>query len=242
VPSDPSTAVDNSLLAGLPRRDWRRLVGHCEPVNLVFGDILCEPGDRFGHVHFPLSGFISVVATLDAQQPLEMGLIGSEGMLGATLMLGVDTAPMRAVVRGPGSALRMSRAGFRRQLEASSALRRQLARYLYVLMYQLAKSSACTHFHQTSPRLARWLLMTHDRAHANHFHLTHAFLADMLGVRRSSVSLAAAEMQRGGLIAYSRGEITILDRAALERAACPCYEAERADYARLSGPGSPRGT
>jgi CRP-like cAMP-binding protein len=233
--------VDNSLLAGLPRRDWRRLVGQCEPVNLVFGDILCEPGDLLGHVHFPLSGFISLLATLDAQQPLEMGLIGSEGMLGVTLILGIDTAPMRAVVQGPGRALRMSRAAFRRELDASTALRKQLARYLYVLLSQLAKSAACTHFHETSPRLARWLLMTHDRAHGNHFHLTHAFLADMLGVRRSSVSLSAAEMQRGGLIAYSRGEITILDRAALERAACPCYEAERADYARLLGPGSPRG-
>lgn len=239
MPSVPSTAVDNSLLAGLPRRDWRRLVGHCEPVNLVFGEILCDSGDRFEHVHFPLSGFISLVATLDAQQPLEMGLIGSEGMLGTTLILGVDTAPMRAVVQGSGNALRMSRADFRRELEASTALRERLARYLYVLMSQLAKSAACTHFHETAPRLARWLLMTHDRAHANHFHLTHVFLADMLGVRRSSVSVAAAEMQRGELIAYSRGEITILDRAALERAACSCYTAERADYARMFGPGTP---
>ena len=234
--------VDNSLLAGLPHRDWRRLLRRCDPVNLAFGDILCEPGDLLGHVHFPQSGFISLVATLDAQQPLEMGLIGSEGMLGVTLMLGVDTAPMRAVVQGPGSALRISRADFRAELETSSALRKRFARYLYVLMSQLAKSAACTHFHETAPRLARWLLMTHDRAHGNQFHLTHAFLADMLGVRRSSISVAAAEMQRGELIAYSRGDITILDRDALERAACPCYETERADYARMLGPGSPRGT
>lgn len=232
---------DNCLLAGLPRTVRQRLVGGCERVALVLGDILCEAGDRHAHVHFPLSGFISLVATLDGRQPLEMGLIGSEGMLGATLSLGVDTVPMRGVVQGSGSALRMPRTAFRRELRASDALRSRLDRYLFVVMSQLAKSAACTHFHEISPRLARWLLMTHDRAHADHFHLTHAFLADMMGVRRSSISVAAAAMQRDKLIGYSRGEITILDRGALERAACGCYEAERADYARLLRPASPRG-
>jgi CRP-like cAMP-binding protein len=105
-----------------------------------------------------------------------------------------------------------------------------LKRYLYVVMAQLSQSAACTHFHEIEPRLARWLLMTHDRAHADHFHLTHEFLADMLGVRRSGVSIAAAALQARGVISYSRGEINILDRAGLERAACECYAVLRADY------------
>lgn len=227
--------VDNKLLTGLRRDDRLALVAHCETVNLVFGQILCEPGHPFQHAHFPLTGFVSLVAPLDGRPPLEMGLIGNEGMLGATLVLGVDAAPIRGVVQGAGSALRISRAHLRRALGTSAALRQTLSRYLYVVMSQLAISAACTHFHETAPRLARWLLLTHDRAHGDHFHLTHAFLADMLGVRRSSVSVAAAAMQRDELIGYTRGEITILDRARLERAACSCYEAENADYARIFG-------
>jgi len=235
VLNQPFNQVDNKLLAGLQRSDRLALVQRCEPVDLVFGQVLCEPGQRFEHAYFPLTGFVSRVATLRGQPPLELGLIGNEGMLGATLALGVDAAPMRGVVQGRGSALRISRAHLRRELSASAALMHTLERYLYVVMSQLAMSAACTHFHQIEPRLARWLLMTHDRAHADHFHLTHIFLADMLGVRRSSVSVAAAALQRGKLIGYTRGEITILDRAGLERASCPCYTAENAHYTRIFG-------
>ncbi len=151
-------------------------------------------------------------------------------MLGATLALGIGQAPMRAVVQGSGSALRISSQLFKQELLSSPALLRALKRYLYVVMTQLSQSAACTHFHEIEPRLARWLLMTHDRAHADHFHLTHEYLADMLGVRRSGVSIAAAAMQARGLISYSRGEIHILDRAGLELAACECYAALQADY------------
>ena len=235
MPNQPSNQVENKLLTGLRRTDRLALLQRCEAVELVFGQILCEPGQPFQHAHFPLTGFVSVVATLGAQPPLEIGLIGNEGMLGATLALGVDAAPMRGVVQGRGSALRISRAHLRRELSASAALRHTLERYLYVVMSQLAMSAACTHFHQVEPRLARWLLMTHDRAHAGHIHLTHLFLADMLGVRRSSVSVAAAALQRDKLIGYTRGEITILDRERLERTACPCYAAEKAHYTRIFG-------
>jgi CRP-like cAMP-binding protein len=117
-------------------------------------------------------------------------------------------------------------------LRTSVNLRNAINRYLYILILQLSQSAACLHFHAVQPRLARWLLMTHDRAHAHRFHLTHEFLADMLGVRRSSISVAAAAMRRASLIEYSRGEITVLDRSALERAACPCYAADLADYER----------
>jgi CRP-like cAMP-binding protein len=217
--------VVNRLIEGLPRKERDRLLQRCEPVDLVFGAILCEPGQPFRHVYFPLSGFISLVATLGGHQPLELALIGNEGMLGVTLALGVNAAPMRAVVQGAGTALRMSAAQLRRELRGSPALRRMLNHYLYAMLAQLAQSAACTHFHEIEPRLARCLLMSHDRAHADHFHLTHKFLADMLGVRRSGVTIAAGALQQRKLIRYTRGEISILDRKGLEAASCECYEA-----------------
>jgi CRP-like cAMP-binding protein len=222
--------IFSRLIEGLPSKQRKQLLNGCEPVDLVFGHVLHEANQPIRHVYFPLSGFISLVTTLDGHQPLEMGLIGNEGVLGATLALGVSQAPMRAVVQGSGSALRISSQLFRQQLLKSPALLLTLKRYLYVVMAQLSQSAACTHFHEIEPRLARWLLMTHDRAHADHFHLTHEFLADMLGVRRSGVSIAAALLQARGLISYSRGEINILDRAGLELAACECYVAMQADY------------
>ncbi|WP_445937630.1 Crp/Fnr family transcriptional regulator [Pseudomonas sp.] len=220
----------SSLIEGLPSKQRKQLLNGCEPVDLVFGHVLHEANQPIRHVYFPLKGFISLVTTLDGHQPLEMGLIGNEGVLGATLALGIGRAPMRAVVQGSGSALRISSQLFKQQLLKSPALLHTLKRYLYVVMAQLSQSAACTHFHEIEPRLARWLLMTHDRAHADHFHLTHEFLADMLGVRRSGVSIAAALLQARGLISYSRGEIHILDRAGLELAACECYVAMQADY------------
>ena len=227
--------VVNRLIEGLPRRERQRFLQQCETVDLTFGDILCEPEQPFAHVYFPLRGFISLVATLTGHQPLEMGLIGNEGALGATLVLGVNAAPMRAVVQGKGTALRMSAAQLRQELRDSPRLERRLSHYLYVLMAQLSQSAACSHFHEIEPRLARWLLMTHDRAHADHFHLTHEYLAEMLGVRRSGVTIAAGVLQSRKLISYSRGEITIIDRKGLEAVSCECYDADAADYTHLFG-------
>ena len=225
--------VVNRLIQELPRKLRERLLARCERVDLAFGDVLCDANKPFAHVYFPLAGFISLVATVDAHPPLEMGLIGNEGMLGATLALGVNTVPLRGVVQGSGAALRMSASRFRRELNATPALLSVVNRYLYVLMSQLAQTAACTRFHDVPSRLARWLLMTHDRAHADHFHLTHEFLADMLGVRRSGVTIAAGDLQRRELIHYSRGEIGILDRKGLEAAACECYAAVVRDYAQV---------
>jgi CRP-like cAMP-binding protein len=227
--------VTNKLIAGVPSKDRARLLSNCEPVDLVFGDMLSEADKPIKHVYFPLAGFISLVATLRGHQPLEMGLVGNEGMLGATLKLGIKTAPMRAVVQGTGTALRMSAPNFTQFLGCTPAMFHILDRYLYVMMAQLTRSSACTRFHEIEPRLARWLLMTHDRAHADHFHLTHEYLADMLGVRRSGVSIAAAALQLRKLIRYSRGEISILNRRGLEAASCECYDAMREDYANVLG-------
>ena len=225
--------VVNRLVARLPRKDRLRLLARCSTVDLVFGDVLCEPDQLFQNVYFPLTGFISLVTTVSDHQPLEMGLIGDEGMLGATLALGVDTAPLRAVVQGSGTALRMPAAHLRQELRSCPSLLRSLKLYLYVLMAQLSQTAGCTRFHDIEARLARWLLMTHDRAHADHFHLTHEFLANMLGVRRSGVTVAAGALQKSGLIHYTRGEIQILDRTGLEHVSCECYGAVIDDYARL---------
>lgn len=237
MPATLVTPVSNRLIDGLPRTQRAAFRKRCEAVDMVFGSVFGARTDPIGYVYFPLTGFISLVITVAGHPPMELGLIGNEGMLGATLALGTDTAPLRAVVQGSGTALRMSAAQFRCELADSAALRRTLGRYLYVSLAQLAQTAACTRFHDIESRLARWLLMTDDRAHADHLHLTHQFLADMLGVRRSGVTIAARRLHRKLLIRYSRGEITVLDRPGLEAAACECYRADIADYERLlAGP------
>ena len=219
--------MTNHLIAGLPSTERNEFLARCETVALVFGDSLCEPGQPFQYVYFPLTGFISLMIKIDGHQPLEVGRIGE------TLALGVNAAPLHAVVQGAGTALRMTAAQFQRELRDSRSLLSILNRYLYVLMAQLSQAGACIHFHEIKPRLVRWLLMTHDRAHTDHFHLTHEYLANMLGVRRSSITIAAGVLQKKKLISYNRGDISILDREGLEAAFCECYDAMKGYYAKL---------
>jgi len=228
----PMPAV-NRLIAGLPRPERNGFLQRCETVNLDFGTVLCERDEPYRNVYFPLTGFISLVATVSGHQPLEMRLIGNEGMLGVTLALGVNTTSLRGVVQGSGTALRVSAGKFRRELRDNPGLLRVLNRYVYVLMAQLSQVAGCNRFHEVQSRLAYWLLLTHDRAHADHFHLTHQFLADMLGVQRSAVTIAAGVLQKKKLISYSRGDISVLSRSGLERASCECYDAVTEHYARL---------
>lgn len=227
---ETSAEIVNRLLAYLPSKERKRMLSECELVDLEFGDILCERDEVFHYAYFPINSFISVVTTLDGHPPLEMGIIGNEGMLGASLALGVIEAPMRAVVQGQGSALRIGAKDLQRILRDCPSLLRTLHRYVYVTIEQLSQTAACNHFHEIEPRLARWLLLTHDRAHADHFHLTHEFLADMLGVRRSGITVAAGSLHNKNLIDYSRGDISILDRAGLEAVSCECYQVVNADY------------
>jgi CRP-like cAMP-binding protein len=228
-------AAQNHLIERLPRRDRARLLRSSEDVPLVLGEVLCEPGEPARHAWFPVDGFVSLVAPIDGKPALEVGMVGREGMLGAQLILGVAAVHSQALVQGSGSAWRIGRAAFRAELARSAPLRRLLDRYLYVLMAQLAGSAACIRFHQISPRLARWLLMSQDRAHAERFRLTHEFLAYMLGVRRVGITAAGGGAHRAGLIEYRRGELRVIDRAGLEAAACECYANDCAAYAETVG-------
>lgn len=224
--------VTNQLLAQLPADERDVFMAACDTVELAFGEVLVEPAGQITHVYFPLDGFISLIAILADDNRLEVAMAGREGMMGISLVLGVDEAPLSALVQGAGSALRMEAASFQRLLLNSPVLHQRLKRYLFVVMNQLAQSAACNHFHQVEARLARWLLMTQDRAGSDRLQLTHQFLAMMLGVRRAGITLAAIALQARGLICYQRGEITVLDRPGLIKASCSCYTADRALYAK----------
>ncbi len=222
-------------MTALSRRNRERFVSDCARVDLQFGDILCEAGERISHVYFPVDGFISLITALDDGAALEVGIVGDEGMVGTSLVLGVTTSPQRAVVQGAGATLRMSAPVFERHCRECVELRRTLQRYIDVLMRQLAQTAACTGYHLVEARLARWLLLSRDRAHRNQFRLTHEFLAYMLGVRRVGVTQAARSLQEQGLIEYHRGDITILDNVGLTKAACACYARGNRTYEQVLG-------
>jgi CRP-like cAMP-binding protein len=225
--------ADNLLLAALPAATRRRLTADRPPVNLDFSQILSEAGDRVRHVYFPIDSFVSLITPARGRGQLEIGLVGCEGMLGVPLLLGVDISPLRAMVQGAGRAWRVDAATLQQELAVNAGLRAALNRYLYVFLAQLMQTATCTRFHLIEARLARWLLMTRDRAHSNQFHITHEFLALMLGVRRVGVTRSASALQRRKLIRYHRGDISILDVRGLERTACACYAIDKQVYSRI---------
>ena len=235
--------MSNQLLAALPQPDRDRLLGACDEFMLLPSEVLCEAGDPAGHVYFPSSGFISLITRTEGPRGLEVGMVGREGLLGGQWALGVGASPWRALIQGQGMAYRAPAAVFRRELQRSGALRRQVLRHVYVLLAQQALTAACIHEHLLGPRLARWLLMSHDRASDDQLQFTHAFLASMLGLRRVGVTLAIGELQRDGLIHCHRGTITVLDRTHLEARACACYAGQRRILADVMGAGlDDRGT
>ena len=228
-----STSSGNHLIDLLPRKDRIRFTAACELVDLPLAQVLSHPGKPTRYVYFPTEGFISLIAVVKGSPGVEVGMVGREGMLGVQLALGVATAPLHGLVQGAGTALRIGTKAFKLELAACPALQSQLNRYLYVLMAQLAESTACVRFHQIGPRLARWLQMSQDRSKASSFDVTQEFLAYMLGVRRVGITAAAGTLQKDGLIAYSRGKLTVLNRKGLERAACGCYAADQKTYREL---------
>jgi CRP-like cAMP-binding protein len=224
----------NRVLASIPAKTYQRLRAHLESVNLAFGKILYEPGDTIRHVYFPVNCLVSLLTAVDKRRTLEVGMVGNEGMAGMPLVLGVDVSGGRALVQGGGNALRMTTTRFRTEFDRIKPLQQALLRYTHALMAQISQTAACNRFHAAEARLARWLLMTRDRVGSDSFRLTHEFLADMLGLRREGVSEAASALKRRKLIAYSRGEIQILDGRGLTASSCSCYQLVNTVYQRAA--------
>ena len=216
--------IANHVLATLPRKEFQRLQADLELVTLRFGEVLYEAGELIQYVYFPNDALVSLLTLVEGHLALEVGLVGHEGMVGTSLALGINASPVRALAQGSGTAMRMSKTLFMKALRSCPVLRREVFLYIHDLMTQLMQIASCNRFHVVEARLARRLLMTDDRAASTTFHLTHEFLASMLGVRRVGVTKAAHTLQQQNLISYSRGEITILDRHGLEAAACSCYK------------------
>lgn len=223
--NQPSTA--NHLLASLPRPAYRRMLTGLERIQLNYGQVLYEPAGRIRHVYFPVNSLVSLLTEVEKSRTLEVGMVGNEGMVGMPMALGIGISAVRALVQGGGTAMRMTATRFRTEFRRNPLLQRALFRYTHLLMAQVSQTAACNRFHEAEARLARWLLMTSDRLHADKFLLTHEFLAHMLGVRRVGITNAAGILQRNNLINYSRGNIRILDRDGLEAAACVCYRIVR---------------
>ena len=226
------SALSNRILASIPESEFQRLSRQLKPVTLRFGQVLYEPGKPIRNVYFPVDCLVSLLTSVDRQRTLEVGMVGNEGMAGMPFILGVGISGVRALVQGEGQALRMASTPFREEFDRNPALQQALYRYTYALMAQISQTAACNRFHAAEERLARWLLMTRDRIGADEFSLTQQFLAHMLGLRRVGVTAAAKNLKRRRLIAYTRGQLRILDVPGLIRASCSCYQIVNAVFAR----------
>jgi CRP-like cAMP-binding protein len=223
----------NRLLAALPRAEHERLAPDLEPCTLDLSDILYEPPDGIRHVYFPTTAIISFLAELADGSSAEVGLIGGEGLAGVEVILGAERAAKVATVQGAGDALRIRPERLRAAFQEGGALQRYLLRFTHALMMQISASVLCVIRHNIDRRLARWLLMYHDRLGRDEFFITHEFMANMLGIRRAGVSEVAKQLQQAGLIDYDRGHFRILDRAGLEAQVCECYRAVKEEFDRL---------
>lgn len=221
--SDAQMPIENRLLAALPREAYLNLLPHLERVPLPFEKVLYESRESIKHVYFPNHGVISLLSILSDSTRGEVGLVGNEGMVGLPIFLGVDKTPLEMLVQIPGDAMRMDVGVFKEWITSGDPLHDLLQRYTYALMFQNSQIAACNCYHSVEKRCCRWLLMSHDRVNSDTFPLTHRFLSTMLGVRRASVTVVANKLQQAGLVRYSRGQMTILDRQGLEKACCECY-------------------
>lgn len=227
-------ATDNALLAKLSPDDFAQICTDLEHVRLQVHDVVYEPGEEIRFVYFPTSGCVSMVQ-VTPEGTVEVGTVGFEGMIGMPLLLHGTSAPTRSLVQVEGEAYRMTTAAFLRIIAMSDSTYRIMLRFALAYFNHVAQSVACNRLHSLEERCARWLLITHDRVDGDEFRLTQEFLSFMLGVHRPAVTLAAGVLQRAGYIHYSRGKITVTDRAGLEDAACSCYKATHDDYAALVG-------
>lgn len=231
----PKIAVKNLILAALPAEEFAQVAPHLTRVQLSLGQSLHRAGDKIEVVYFVESGFISALTMLSDGQPLEIGLIGAEGVAGVSVILGATTSYSEKMCQTGGGAFHMPASALKAVISEAPHLRDLLLRYVHVFHVQVAQTAACNAHHELGQRLARWLLAAHDRSNVPELSLTQDLIAVMLGVRRSTVSIAAGTLQKAGVIRYQHGHITITDRVGLENAACECYEAVASEYRNLFG-------
>ena len=231
---DPADVPENRLLATLPRPEYDRLVARTDAVAFDYPEVLYRPNAAMHYVYFVRGGVLSMVIDTEDGGTVEVGTVGYEGLAGLPVALGDDRSPVRVYCQVPPChCRRMSADAFREEMRREGPFRAAVLRFAQFTMIHQSQSIACGRLHQVEQRFARWLLMTHDRIGGDEFRLTQQVASEMLGVRRPSVSVAAAALQKAGLIRYTRGKLTVLDRAGLEKASCECYRGVRAERERL---------
>ncbi|MCC5859121.1 MAG: Crp/Fnr family transcriptional regulator [Ectothiorhodospiraceae bacterium] len=229
----------NQLLAVLPAEEFARLSPSLEPVSLALGETLCEPNMEMNHVYFPVDCIVSLLCLMEDGGSAEISVVGNEGIVGVSLFMGGETTPSQAVVQASGHAYRLPGHALKAEFYRGGPMQRLLLRYTQALLTQMAQTAVCNRHHTLDQQLCRWLLLSNDRLQSSELVMTQELIANMLGVRREGVTEAAGRLQKAGLISYHRGHIFILDRAALEKRSCECYEVVRREYARLLPADSP---
>jgi CRP-like cAMP-binding protein len=231
--SASNTPKVNRLLAALPEENYQALRRFLEPVSLPLGMALYESGGAQGYVYFPTSSIVSLLYVLEDGSSAEIAITGCEGLVGIALFMGGETTPSRAVVQSAGLGYRLKAAVLKKEFERGGALQLLLLRYTQALITQMTQTAVCNRHHAVDQQLCRWLLLSLDRLPANELVMTQELIANMLGVRREGVTEAAGRLQAEGLIEYSRGRITVLDREQLEARVCECYAVVKKEYDRL---------
>jgi CRP-like cAMP-binding protein len=230
-----NNALMNHLLAALPADEFARLEPDLEPVSLRLGEVLYESGDKMTHIYFPTTAIISLLYIMENGATAEIGIAGNDGLIGIALFMGGETTSSRAVVQSAGDAVRMKSGALKAAFALGGVFQNVLLRYTQSLMTQISQTAVCNRLHSVEQQLCRWLLINHDQLQTNKLVMTHDLIANMLGVRREGVSIAAGNLQKQGLIKYVRGTITVLDRKGLEIVACECYRVVKDEYNRLLG-------
>ncbi len=227
---DPKT---NHLLAALPPDQWRRWQAHLEPVDMPLGQVLYEAGGTLTHVFFPTTAIVSLLYVMENGASAEIAVVGLEGIVGISIFMGGGSTPSRAVVQSAGKGYRLSAQMIKDEFNHSQSVMHLLLRYTQALITQMAQTAVCNRHHSLDQQLCRWLLLSLDRLDGNVLVMTQELIANMLGVRRESVTESALKLQQAGLIRYSRGHITAIDRPGLEKRACECYAVVKREYDRL---------
>lgn len=235
MPQNRPRPTQNKLLRALSQEEYDRLAPHLEFVTLPFKSVLYEPYQPVDFVYFLNHGVISMVTITEEGETVEAATLGNEGMAGIHVLLGIEQVSLQVIAQVAGDGMRMRVDAFRREVTPGTQLYQLLLRYTQALISQLSQTVACNRLHSVEERCCRWLLMCHDRVPNDEFFLTQELLSQMLGVRRASVSVVAAILQKAGLITYSRGRIRILDRQGLENASCECYQLVKTEFDRLLG-------